>query len=101
PRDRNDLLAMLMEARGEGGVGLNAQELRDEVMTFLLAGHETNALALTWTWHLLAQHPEVARRLQAEAWQVLGGRAPTEADLAHLPGALNVFQEGLRLYPPA
>jgi len=102
PQERNDLLAMLMEAREEGSSeGLSAQELRDEVMTLLLAGHETSANGLTWTWYLLAQNPEVERRLHLEAVQVLGGRAPTFADLANLPYTLKVFEEGLRLYPPA
>jgi len=98
---RDDLLAMLMEARDENGAGLTAQELRDEVLTFLLAGHETSALGLTWIWYLLAQEPAVARRLRAEAAQVLAGRNPSYAELAELPYCLNVIHEGLRLYPPA
>ena len=101
PQARNDLLGMLMEARDENGLGLSPQELRDEVMTFLLAGHETSALGLTWIWYLIAQHPAAERRLHAEAVQFLGGRAPTYADLANLPYSLNVIHEGLRLYPPA
>ena len=101
PRGHNDLLAMLMDARDETGAGLSAQELRDEVLTFLLAGHETSALGLTWAWYLLAQHPTAEHRLQAEAAQVLGGRAPDYADLARLPFTHSVIQETLRLYPPA
>ena len=101
PREHNDLLAMLMDARDETGAGLSDQELRDEVLTFLLAGHETSALALTWTWYLLSQHPEAERRLQAEAAQALSGRAPSYADLAGLPYTYSVIQEALRLYPPA
>jgi len=98
---RDDLLAMLMEARDENGVGLSPRELRDEVLTFLLAGHETSALGLTWIWHLLAQHPVAEARLHAEAAQLLAGRAPTYAELAGLPFCHNVIHEGLRLYPPA
>jgi len=100
-RERNDLLAMLMEARDESGAGLSAQELRDEVLTFLLAGHETSALGLTWTWYLLAQHPAAERRLRAEVVQALGGRAPVYADLPRMPYMAKVIQESLRLYPPA
>jgi cytochrome P450 len=76
------------------------QHLRDEVTTFYLAGHETTAVALTWTWYLLSTHVEVARRLRAELDQVLGGRTPTVADLPKLPYALMVVQEAMRLYPP-
>ena len=100
-QERNDLLAMLMEARDDDGAGLSAQELRDEVMTFLLAGHETSGLGLTWIWYLLAQHPEVERRLHAEAVQVLDGRAPAYADMANLPYMSKVIHEGFRLYPPS
>src|SRR5262249_29917867 len=85
PRGPNDLLAMLMEARDESGAGLTTQELRDEVLTFLLAGHETSALGLTWAWYLLARHNDEERRLHVEAAQVLGGRWPSFSDLARMP----------------
>jgi cytochrome P450 len=100
-QERNDMLAMLMDARDESGAGLSLPELRDEVMNFLIAGHETSALGLTWTWYLLAQHPEVEHRLHAETAQILGGRAPNFADLANLPYLDMVIHEALRLYPPA
>jgi cytochrome P450 len=99
PREHHDLLALLMEARDAQGAGLSRQELRDEVLTFLLAGHETSALALTWGWYLLAQHPAVEGRLQAEAGQVLAGRAPGYADLLALGYTRAMIQEVLRLYP--
>ncbi len=100
--DRGDLLSMLMAARdADSGETMNDQQLRDEVMTLFVAGHETTANALTWTWYLLAKSPPVARRLRAELDQVLGGRAPTVDDLPKLPYLLQVVQEALRLYPPA
>jgi cytochrome P450 len=99
--DAGDLLAMLMAARDEEtGEGMTAQQLRDEVMTFLLAGHETTAVALTWTWYLLAQHPEIAARLHRQVTDVLGTRAPTIDDLPQLPLARMVVEEAMRLYPP-
>jgi cytochrome P450 len=70
-------------------------------MTFLLAGHETTALALSWTWHLLSQNPEAERKLHQELDRVLDGRVPTFADLLALPCAERVIKESLRLYPPA
>jgi cytochrome P450 len=80
---------------------MSDQQLRDEVLTLLLAGHETTAAALTWTWYLLSQHPEVERRLHAELDTVLGGRLPTVEHLDALPYTRMVIQEALRLYPPA
>jgi cytochrome P450 len=71
------------------------------VLTFLIAGHETTALALTWTWHLLAQHPEVERKLHQELDRVLGGRVPEFADLPALTYTERVIKESMRLYPPA
>ena len=97
---RDDLLSRMLRARDEQGA-MDERQLRDEVMTMLLAGHETTALGLTWIWHLLSKHPEVDRRLHAETEAVLGGRAPEPADMARLPFAERVFREGLRLYPPA
>lgn len=99
--DQGDLLSMLMAARDEDGSGMTDKQLRDEVMTIFLAGHETTANNLTWTFHLLAQHPEVVAKLEAEVDQVLAGRAPTMADLPHLPYTEMVINESLRLFPPA
>ena len=101
PTDSGDLLSMLMRARDEDGAGMTDQQLRDEVLTFLLAGHETTALALTWTWHLLSQHSEVEEKLHAELQQLLGGRAPTFSDLPALAYTDRVIKESMRLYPPA
>jgi len=85
----------------ESGVGMSDQQLRDEMMTLVLAGHETTATALTWTWYLVAKHPEVETHLLVELQQVLGGRTPTVADLPNLPYTEMVFRESMRLYPPA
>jgi cytochrome P450 len=99
--DRGDLLSMLMQARDQDGERMNDKQLRDEVMTFLLAGHETTALTLSWTWYLLAQYPSVEDKLQAELERVLGGRAPEFSDLPALAFAERVIKESMRLYPPA
>lgn len=99
--DPNDLLSMYLAARDEDGSGMSDRQLRDEVLTLILAGHETTAIALSWTWMLLAQHPHVAEKLHAELDAVLGGRAPTPADLPRLPYADRVIKESMRLYPPA
>jgi cytochrome P450 len=100
--DHGDLLALLLAARDPAtGAGMAPQQLRDEVMTLLFAGHETTALALTWTWDLLARHPAVAERLRRDVAAVLAGRMPTVADLPHLPYLRMVLEEALRLYPPA
>jgi cytochrome P450 len=77
------------------------KQLRDECMTLFLAGHETTALALSWAWHLLSEHPEAEAALHAELDRVLGDRAPTLADLPSLPFCEAVINESLRLYPPA
>jgi cytochrome P450 len=102
-QDDGNLLGMLIAAHdGElDDIHLDDQELRDEVMTILLAGHETCANALTWTLYLLAHHPEIQEQLAQEASDVLHGQEPGYADLARLPYAAMVFQEALRLYPPA
>lgn len=101
-RGEVDLLAMFMAARDpETGQGMTEQQLRDEVITTVIAGHETVASALAWTWHLLAQNPEAEARLHAELAEVLGGRPVTADDLARLPYTQAVFEEALRLYPPA
>lgn len=101
-QEGEDLLAMLLMARDEDtGEGMSVSQLRDEVMTLLLAGHETTANALSWTWYLLSQHPHVRQRLEAELSQALGGRMPQVEDLPSLPFTRQVIQEALRLYPPA
>jgi len=76
-------------------------QLRDEVMTLFLAGHETTANALSWTWYLLAQHPEVEARLFRELTEILRGKVPTAGDVARLPYTEMVVKESMRLYPPA
>jgi cytochrome P450 len=100
PSERRDLLALLLEARDEVG-GLTDRQVRDEAMTLFLAGHETTALALSWTWFLLARHPEVERKLQDEWSTVLGARTATVEDWQRLPYTEQVVQESMRLYPPA
>ena len=101
--DRGDLLSMLISARdAEGdGRGMSDRQLRDEVVTLLMAGHETTANALTWSWHLLAQHPLVEAELHRELDTVLAGRAPTPADLPRLTYTRAVLAESMRLRPPA
>ncbi len=97
-----DLLDMLLDARDDAsGEGMTDKQLRDEVATIFGAGHETTANALTWTWYLLALHPAVRERLWAEVDTVLQGRTPTMDDLPNLPYTQAVFEEALRLYPPA
>ena len=99
---RPDLLGMLMEARDvETGEGLSDQELRDEVMTMVLAGHETTANALSWAFYLLSGAPSVDQSLHHEATSVLDGGVPTVEALPRLETASRVSQEAMRLYPPA
>jgi cytochrome P450 len=100
-QDTGDLLSMLMAARDEDGSGMTDRQLRDEVLTFLLAGHETTAVSLSWTWYLISQRPEVEKRLREELCQVLGGRTPQLEDLPRLPYTDKVVKESMRLYPPA
>jgi cytochrome P450 len=95
-----DLLELLMAARYDDGTGMSDRQLRDEVMTIVLAGHETTANALTWTWTLLSQHPDVARMLQAEVDAVIADRTPTIEDIPKLRYTAMVVQEAMRLYPP-
>ncbi len=106
PLDGDDLLSRLMQARDAGSEQSGARgamtdrQLRDEVMTLLLAGHETTAGAMAWTFCLLAQHPEIEARLQAELETVLGGRLPTAIDVSLLTYAEHVIMESMRVYPP-
>jgi cytochrome P450 len=98
--DRGDLLSMLLRAQDEeSGRRMSDAQLRDEVMTLFMAGHETTANTLAWTWFLLAGHPEAEARLHAELDQVLSGRPPTVSDLPRLPYTGNVINETLRVYP--
>ena len=98
----DDLLSILLLARDEqDGTGMTDRQLRDEAMTLFLAGHETTALALTYTLHLLAGHPAVQDALRDEFRAVLGDRSATAADLPRLPLAEMVVMESMRLYPPA
>ena len=100
--DTGDLLSMLLLARDEEtGQGMNDRQIRDELMTMLLAGHETTANTLAWTWYLLSQHPEVEQRLYTEVDEVLGGTLPTVEHLSELKYTNMVLEEALRLYPPA
>jgi cytochrome P450 len=100
-QDADNLLARLLHARDEDGLRMTDRQLRDELTTLFLAGHETTALTLAWTWWLLAQHPEVEAKLAAEWRQVLGGRSPIVGDLEQLPYTEQVIMESMRLYPPA
>lgn len=101
--DRGDLLSMLLRAQDTEGAsgGMTDRQLRDEVITLFLAGHETTANALTWTWALIADHPEAEHHLHAEIDAVLQGRIPTADDVARLPYTRAVVAESMRLYPPA
>jgi cytochrome P450 len=107
PGDRGDLLSMLLEAQDEEGLerpqdrGMTDLQVRDEAMTIFLAGHETTANALTWTWYLLSGAPDVEARLHDEVDRVLGGKLPTVADIGSLPFVERVVTESMRLYPPA
>lgn len=101
--DRGDLLSMLLLAQdteGDGGA-MTDEQLRDELMTIFLAGHETTANALTWTWYLLSQNPEAETKLHQEIDLVLAGRLPDFDDVAQLKYTEMVFAESMRLYPPA
>jgi cytochrome P450 len=97
----NDLLELLLRSQDERGSQMSDEQLRDEVMTLFLAGHETTANALSWTWYLLAQHPEIEARLFQEIGEVLRGKVPTSADVMRLTYTEMVIKESMRLYPPA
>lgn len=102
PEGYADLLSMLMEARDEeSGEGMTDKQLRDECITLFAAGHETSANALSWTFYLLSQHPEVVEQLRAEIQSIVGNRLPTVEDLRQLPYSIQVLNESMRLYPPA
>lgn len=101
PGGQEDLLAAMIPARDLQGEPMTEKQLRDEAMTLLIAGHEATVSALTWVWYLLEQHPEVARKAREELATVLGDAVPTAQAIARLHYCRQVFQETLRLYPPA
>lgn len=98
--ERSDLLTWFIRSQ-DGGERMSDEQLRDEVMTMVLAGHETTAMALSWTWWLLARNADAAAALRDELVRVLDGRAPTFDDLPHLPRTYATVAEAIRLYPPA
>ena len=101
-RDEPDLLSMFLSARDEDtGAGMTDQQLRDEVVTMLLAGHETTSLALSWLFYLLSKHPDVERRIGEEVDQVIGDQQPAFRHLERLTGTRRAIEEALRMYPPA
>jgi len=97
----DDLLGLLLAARDEEGAALSRVQVRDEVVTMLLAGHETTANGLAWLWHMLGRHPEARDRLYAEVDDVVGARTPPAADVERLLWTKACFEEAMRLYPPA
>ena len=100
--DTGDLLSMLLVAQDEAeGTSMTDEQIRDEALTLFLAGHETTANAMTWTWHLLSQNPEKEAKLHAELELVLGGRIPMIDDLPNLKFAEAILAESMRLFPPA
>jgi cytochrome P450 len=98
--DKDDLLSTLLAIRDEDGSSLSDEQLRDEILTLFVAGHETTALALTWTWYLLSRNPECERRVHEEIDAVLDGRLPEFKDIPRLIYTERVIAESLRLYPP-
>jgi cytochrome P450 len=102
-QDRGDLLSMLLTAQDEAGDGgqMSDHQLRDEAITIFLAGHETTANTLTWTWYLLSEHPDIEARLHRELDIELAGRLPTVDDFPRLRYTEMVITEAMRLYPPA
>ena len=104
-RDEGDLLSMLLLAQDqeedEASSGMTDKQVRDEALTLMIAGHETTANALLWTWYLLSQNPEAEAKFHAEVAEVLGGRLPTFEDVPKLAYTTGVFSEALRMFPPA
>jgi cytochrome P450 len=100
--DHGDLLSTLIHIRDvDDGHAMTDRQLRDEIMTMFLAGHETTAVTLTWTWYLLGQHPAIEEKLRQQIVSVLNGRLPTSSDVPNLAYCEYVIREALRLYPPA
>jgi cytochrome P450 len=97
---QRDILSLILGQHDETTAPLADEDVRNELVTFVLAGYETTATALTWTWYLLAQYPTVAARMREELDQVLSGRTPTLNDVPRLSYTANVFKEAMRLYPP-
>lgn len=96
----DDLLSRLVLAQDDDGTRMTDRQLRDEMMTLYLAGHETTALTLSWSWYLISRHPRVEEKLLAEWQRVLGGRAPSPDDLPNMPYTDAVITEAMRVYPP-
>lgn len=102
PVKHEDMLGILMDAKDDvDGIGMTDKQVRDEVMTIFIAGHETTANALSWTLYLLSQHPEAQERLHSEIDSVIGDRQPSPADFMNLTYTQNLIWESLRLYPPS
>ncbi len=99
--DKGDLLSMLLLSEDEDGSQMTDKQVRDECLTIFLAGHETTANALTWTWMLLAQNPEIEAKFHAELDEFIGNRTPTPEDYPNLKFTEQIFAEAMRLYPPA
>jgi cytochrome P450 len=95
-----DLLSVFLQAHDDEGIGMTDRQLHDEIMTLFLAGHETTANVLSWTWYLLGQNPQAEEKLSEELSRVLAGRVPTPADLPRLAYTDTVLREAMRLYPP-
>ncbi len=101
-KDGGDLLSSMIQARdSKSGAGMEDEQLRSQIMTLMLAGYETTASALTWTWYLLSQHLEATERVRSEARAALDGRLPRYADIENMPYIRMVLNESLRLFPPA
>lgn len=100
PQDTGDLLSMFLMAEYDDKSMMDDNEVRDQLVTLFAAGHETTSNALTWTWYLLSQHPEIEAKLQHELDSVLAGQRPTLADLPNLPYTEMVLKESMRMYPP-
>lgn len=98
--DKGDLLSMLLLAEYDDGSAMDNREIRDQLVTLFVAGHETTSNALTWTWYLLSQHPEVEAKMHHEIDTVLMGRQPSLDDLPQLPYTEMVLKESMRIYPP-